>query len=275
VDFDPYATTTQADMLTKLGITVDSDAYGLLPTYDPTGADMAREAYDLRGESFGLQKEALGLRGEGLSASLATARRGSTGSLFDLTKQTLEKQGGTGFAGSGAGAQAMTNVRGDIISGFGDVSSDIGRRREGIAGELSGIGIDESQSYLDLQQDIWGMHQGYESDLLGAIGDLSTESWSYDANTSTTDAPYVYLPVDCHGKCSVHQGTGQYSACIQQCEDDATGGEITCPDGFILSGSECVDPNQYDGECPSGWYFDDSLGKCQQGSGSGSGSDRP
>ena len=53
VDFDPYTDTSQADMLAKLGITVDPDAYGLLPTYDPTGADIARDEYGLRGEEFG------------------------------------------------------------------------------------------------------------------------------------------------------------------------------------------------------------------------------
>ena len=56
VDFDPYANTSQADMLNKLGITVDSDETGLLPTYDPTGADMARASYDLRGDSLAYKK---------------------------------------------------------------------------------------------------------------------------------------------------------------------------------------------------------------------------
>ena len=278
VDFDPYATTTQADMLTKLSIDItDPEAYGLLPTYDPAGADMARQAYDLRGQSFGLQKDALALRGRGLDASLATARRGGTGSLLDLTQQGQQQQAGSLFAGHGAISRGIADVRSGIISGFGDVSADIGRQREGIAGQLSGIGVDEAQSYLDLQQDIWGMHRGYESDLLAAIGDLSAESWSYDADTSTEDDdPYVYLPVDCHGKCSAHaQDTGEYSACIQQCEDEAESGIITCPDGFILSGSECIDPNQYGGECPTGWYWDDALSKCQQGTGSGSDTDRP
>ena len=88
VDFDPYADTSQADMLFKLGITVDPDAMGLLPTYDPTGANMAREAYDLRTS--------------GLADTLATARRGGTRSLLDLTQQGQLKQAGSLFAGHGA-----------------------------------------------------------------------------------------------------------------------------------------------------------------------------
>ena len=266
VNFDPYANTSQAAMLAQLGIVVDPDAMGLLPTYDPTGANIAREAYDLRGSSFDLQREALGLRGEGLSASLATARRGGTGSLFDLTKQTQQQQGSTGFAGSGAGAQAMTNVRSDIVSGFGDVSADIGLKREGIAGELSGIGIDESQSYLDLQQDIFGMHQGYESDILAAVGDLGADDWHQTEEGD--DAPYVPPPIidTCGGQCSnLTVGSDAHSNCLQACEEDASGGA-----------GDVVDPYQYgEGNCPSGYYWDDALSKCQQGSGSGSDSDRP
>ena len=241
VDFDPYATTSQADMLAKLGITVDSDAMGLLPTYDPTGADMAREAYDLRGQSFGLQREALGLRGRGLDASLATARRGGTGSLLDLTQQGKLQEAGTGFVGSGAGAQTMTNVRGDIISGFGDVSADIGRQRSVIAGELSGLDIDESQSYLDLQQDIWRMQQGYESDLLGALGDLDSEDWNF--GTSNIDNPPPGDP--CGGECSGHSiGTPAYSFCIQMCEeslgDDEDITSTDCPPGYSYINGGCV-----------------------------------
>jgi len=264
VDFDPYADTSQADMLTKLGIVPDSDAYGLLPTYDPTGADMAREAYDLRGEGFDLQKEALALRGRGLDASLATARRTGTESLLDLTQQAQQKQAGTGFAGSGAGAQAMTNVRGDIISGFGDVSADIGLKREGIAGELSGIGVDEAQSYLDLQQDIWRMERGYESDLLSAIGDLGADDWRTEEGD---DAPYIPPPLidPCSGQCSnLIVGSDEHSNCIQACEGGSGGA------------GDVVDPNQYgEGNCPFGYYWDDALSKCQQGTGSGSDTDRP
>ena len=238
VNFDPYANTSQADMLAKLGITVDSDAMGLLPTYDPAGADMARESYDLRGESFGLQKDALALRGRGLDASLDTARRGSTGSLFDLTKQTQQQQGSTGFAGSGAGVQAMTNVRSDIVSGFGDVSSDIGRRKEGIAGELSGIGLDESQSYLNLQEDIYGMQQGYESDLLGAVGDLGEDDWRFGAGNDE----YVPPADPCGGQCSGYSpGSDAYSNCMQACEEGG-GGDITgtdCPPGYIYVNGGC------------------------------------
>ena len=238
VNFDPYANTSQADMLAKLGITVDSDAMGLLPTYDPTGADMAREAYDLRGESFGLQKDALALRGRGLDASLDTARRGSTGSLFDLTKQTTEKQGGSGFIKTGENVQAMTNVRGKVIDEFGDVSSDIGRRREGIAGELSGIGLDESQSYLGLQEDIYGMQQGYESDLLGAVGDLGEDDWRFGTGE------YTPPPADpCGGQCGNHSpGSEAYNNCMQSCQEGLGGGDITgtdCPPGYSYVNGGC------------------------------------
>ena len=248
VDFDPYANTSQADMLAKLGIEItDPDAMGLLPTYDPTGADMARESYDLRGESFGLQKDALALRGRGLDASLDTARRGSTGSLFDLTKQTQQQQGGTGFSGSGAGVQAMTNVRSDIVSGFGDVSSDIGRRKEGIAGELSGIGLDESQSYLNLQEDIYGMQQGYESDLLGAVGDLGENDWRLDSPVDMTQSA-SFDDSSCSAQCiNLEAGSADHTACMQACSGE--------------SGGEVVTENK----CPPGHYWDSALSKCQFG----------
>ena len=239
VDFDPYANTSQADMLFKLGISVDPDAMGLLPTYDLTGADIARESYDLRGQSFGLQKDALALRGRGLDASLATARRGGTGNLLDLTQQGQQQQAGSLFAGHGAISRAMTNVRENIISGFGDVSADIGRRREGIAGELSGIGLDESQSYLNLQQDIYGMQQGYESDLLGAVGDLGEDDWRFG-----TGHEYTPPPADpCGGQCgSLAMGSDAYNNCMQSCQEGLGGGDITgtdCPPGYSYVNGGC------------------------------------
>ena len=252
VDFDPYADTNQADMLAKLGITVDADAMGLLPPYDPMGADMARADYDLRGQSFELQRDALGLKKEGLADTLATARRGGARNLLNLTQQGQQQQAGSGFAGSGAGVQAMTNVRSDIISGFGDVSSDIGRQRKGIAGQLSGIGIDESQSYLDLQRDIWRMQQGYESDLLGAIGDLGEDSWSFGSTDDYTPPPSDPCAVQCGGH---SPGTPAYQTCYQQCQDSSSG-----------SGETPFVPQYGEGECPSGFYWDSAVGKCQQSS---------
>ena len=272
VDFDPYADTSQADMLTKLGIDItDPEAYGLLPTYDPMGADMARADYDLRGQSFELQRDALGLKKEGLADTLATARRTGAGNLLNLTQQGQQQQAGSLFAGHGAISRGMANVRSDIISGFGDVSADIGRQREGIAGQLSGIGIDESQSYLDLQRDIWRMQQGYESDLLGALGDSPEGSWSF----GSTHDEYTAPPADpCAGQCGNHSpGSPEYNTCMQMCEEGAHGGGNTgadgCADGFVWNGSECVSQVQYgDGNCPPGFYWDDALSKCQYGSGS-------
>jgi hypothetical protein len=214
VDFDPYATTSQADMLTKLGIDITNpDAYGLLPTYDPTGADITREKYDLTTA--------------GLSDTLATARRGSTGSLFDLTKQTQQTQAKSGFAGSGAGAQAMTNVRGDIISGFGDISADIGRR--------------EDQAYLDLQRDIFDERRGYESDLLAAIGDLDPAD--YDVNRREIGE----LGDTCNEQCGqvAAFGSPQFTACVENCQsgtsDDGDDGddEGFCAPGYSLVNGRC------------------------------------
>ena len=273
VDFDPYADTSQADMLAKLGITVDSDAMGLLPTYDPTGADMARNAY--------------GLRTSGLADTLATARRGGTRSLLDLTQQSQQQQAGTGFAGGGAGARAMTNVRSDIISGFGDIESDIGRR--------------EDQAYLDLQQDIWGIQRGYESDLLSAIGDLDPEDWSFgglpddddgdgDNQDCFRDCDEMYSSVgqreQCYDTCTGEDDYGdeeeddsgtledtcneqcagfeydsqQYNDCIDSCysgvgdDDDDTGTQ--CPSGYSYINGECIkDALNPENQCPPGFSY--------------------
>ena len=225
VDYDPYTDTSQADMLAKLGITVDPDAYGLLPTYDPTGADIARDEYGLRGEEFGLQREALALRDRGLDASLATARRGGTGSLFDLTKQTQQQQGGSGFIKTGENVQAMTNVRGDIVSRFGDIESDIGRRQE--------------QSYLDLQKDIWGERRDYERDLLAAVGDLPEDSWRFG------DIDREEVHDTCNEQCGgFAYGSQQYNDCLDACYGGGSGGddditETECPSGYTLVNGRC------------------------------------
>jgi len=103
IDIDPYANTTQADMLFKLGISVDPDAMGLLPTYDTTGADLAREAYRLRSD----------------------ATRGQfTGNLLDLTQQSQQQQAGSLFAGHGGISRAMADVRQDVLSGYGQAAHE-------------------------------------------------------------------------------------------------------------------------------------------------------
>jgi len=242
VDIDPYADTSMADMLTKLGITItDPSTTGGLPTYDPTGAGIAREAYDLRGEAYGLEREAFGLRSEGLSAELSTARRGGTGSLMDLTRQTQQQLGGSGFFMSGAGTQAMTNVRGDIISGFGDVSADVGRREEDIVRQLAGLDVDERQSYLDLQHDIYGMTRDYERDLLAAVGDLPEGSYRF--GTGDVEDAYTAPADPCGGQCSnFPAGSDAHSNCMQACQEGLGGGDTSvtgCPSGYSLVNGRC------------------------------------
>ena len=98
VDIDPYADTSLADSLQKMNISVDNDAMGLLPTYDTTGANLARQAYGLRSDAL---------------------RTSATGNLLDLTQQRTIQSGATGFAGAGAGIQAYKDVREDIVGGYG------------------------------------------------------------------------------------------------------------------------------------------------------------
>jgi len=213
VDYDPYADTSQADMLFKLGITVDPDAMGLLPTYDPTGANMARDAYDLRTS--------------GLADTLATARRGGTRSLLDLTQQGQLKQAGSLFAGHGAISRGMANVRSGIISGFGDIESDVGRR--------------EDQAYLDLQQDIWRMQQGYERDLISAVGDLPEGSWSFGDTPPPPPPPGD--DVNCYSDCLGRGFSEDY--CEQSCGGSSgDNGDDPIGDDCASRGlSECTDPN--------------------------------
>ena len=211
VDFDPYSDTSQADMLSKMGIIVGDDALGLLPTYDPTGVNITREKYDLTTA--------------GLSDTLETARRGGTRSLLDLTQQAQQKQAGTGFAGSGAGAQAMTNVRSDIISGFGDIASDIGRR--------------EDRAYLDLQKDIWGERRDYERELLAAVGDLPEDSWRFG------DIDREEVHDTCNEQCGgFAYGSQQYNDCLDACYGGGSGGddditETECPPGYTYVNGRC------------------------------------
>jgi len=135
VDFDPYADTTQADLLERFGIDVDADSTGLLPTYDSTGADLAREAHRLRGDA---------------------TRGKATGSLLDLTQQTALIGGGAGFKETGAGTQAYNVGREDVVTGLAqaaqeqylDLQRDIHGIQRGYESELlSAIG--------DLPEESW------------------------------------------------------------------------------------------------------------------------
>ena len=148
VDIDPYADTSLADSLQKMNISVDNDAMGLLPTYDTTGANLARQAYDIRSD-----------------ATRATA----TGNLLDLTKQRDMQAGSTGFSGAGAGVKAYTDVREDVVGGY---------------------GAQAQEQYLGLQRDIYGIQRDYQRELTSAIGDLDEDDWSFaegsNANIVTT-----------------------------------------------------------------------------------------
>ena len=136
VDFDPYEYTNQQDTLDKLGISITNpNAKSLLPTYDRTSEDMAREGYNLRSDP---------------------TTRGARGSLFDLTTETNIKKGGTGFSGSGMYDSTYSNVREDIVSGFGQAADE---------------------QYLDFQRDILGIRKDYEGNLLSAVGDLDPDDY--------------------------------------------------------------------------------------------------
>ena len=97
VDIDPYEDTTREETLRNLGILVYENT-DMLPTYDTTGANLARELYGVRKEQ-----------------SQSQAR----GSLMDLNTQIAEKSATAGFAGQGAVPKAMSGVRDDIVSGYG------------------------------------------------------------------------------------------------------------------------------------------------------------
>ena len=175
VDFDPYADTTQADLLVRFGIDVDADSTGLLPTYDSTGADLAREAYRLR----------------------SGATRGqATGSLLDLTRETALKTGGAGFKKIGGGEQAYQDVRGDVITGFGETAE---------------------QQYLDLQRDISGIQRGYEQELVSAVGDLPEESWRFRGDLD--DSTYIPEPGEtCADKGFQECDNGECVESLSDCE---------------------------------------------------------
>ena len=271
VDYDPYADTNQADMLLKLGISVNPDAMGLLPTYDPAGANMAREAYSLRKA--------------GLSDAFATARRGGTSSLLDLSQQGQQQQAGSLFAGHGAISRGMANVRSDIISGFGDISSDFGRKQD--------------QAYLDLQQDIYGMRQGYERDLISAVGDLPEGSWSFGASGDTGDDDRYGCAQQCQ---NATFGSEAYRDCVDRCndqgdqdddigdddigDDDIGDDDIGDDDTVDICNEQCsnfaFDSPMYnqcideceggttgddaddENQCPDNWFWNEEMGKCQQ-----------
>ena len=136
VDIDPYADTNQQDTLDKLGISITNpSAKSLLPTYDTLGADMVRQSYSLRSDAL---------------------RRGATGSLFDLTTQSSLQGAASGFQLPGARERAYSDVREDVVSGYGAKSQE---------------------QYLDFQKDIYGLQKDYERDLLSAVGDLDPDDY--------------------------------------------------------------------------------------------------
>jgi hypothetical protein len=143
VDFDPYAETTQADMLTRLGITItDPEAYGLLPTYDTTGAGLFRDAHKLRG---------------------AATKEQATGSLLGLTKQTQLGQAGSMFAGAGASEQAYDVGREDVITGYGQAAHEqyLDLQRD-ISGLETGYERELLAAVGDLPEDSWSFGETKE-----------------------------------------------------------------------------------------------------------------
>ena len=177
VDIDPFADTTQADMLFKLGISVNPSAMGLLPTYDSTGADLAREAYRLRSD----------------------ATRGQfTGNLLDLTQQSQQQQAGSLFAGHGGISRAMADVRQDVVSGYGqaaheqylDLQRDIHGIETGFKRELvSAIG--------DLDPDEWRFGAPPPSDIFegtGFGGGIPTDETTGDTTGDTTGGTTTQSP---------------------------------------------------------------------------------
>lgn len=219
VDFDPYSSPTQAELLQQMGITVDTGAMGLLPTYDTTGQEMMQEAYNLRGQ--------------GLTSALGQARAGGTQSLLDLQRQATGQQAGAGFAGAGAGVRAAGDVRENIVRGFGEAAGDIGRQRE--------------QSYLDLQRDVWGAQQAYERELTSAIGDLDPESWRFSSSGSSGGT--------CNEQCAHLQGE-QRDICWDECQGGQTEDEgqnygtyRTCNQQGRCGYAECTNPNGCQDEC--------------------------
>lgn len=111
VDVDPWADTSQQDVLDKLNIDIYSGAMGLLPTYDPTGANLMREEYSL-GES--------------------SRRHGAQQDLLGMTQAASQGQAQSGFSTSGANIEALSNTREDISRGFGQAAreAELGLRQD-------------------------------------------------------------------------------------------------------------------------------------------------
>lgn len=136
VDIDPYADTSQEETLKNLGILVHEGS-DMLPTYDTTGANLARRLYEVRQDQ---------------------GREQAVGSLMDLNRQITEKSATGGFAGQGALPQAMTDVRDDIVSGY---------------------GLSAQEDYLNLQKTMHGFHKDFERDILAGLEDMPEGSWDF------------------------------------------------------------------------------------------------
>ena len=176
VDFDPYENTNLADSLAKMNIEVDSQAMGLLPTYDPMGATLARTSYEY-----------------GQDANLQAGQK----AMEDTTSQFRERRGATGLT-MGADIAALTDVRGDVSRGFGQKArEDYLSLQEDVYNINQGYDRDLQSGISDLDPDSWSFVEQDDDEVYGVTSDKVGGSGQPPTSEGICDTGFY----ECQGVC--------------------------------------------------------------------------
>jgi hypothetical protein len=186
--------------------------------------DEQREQFE---EQYAYDPTREGVIFEDYGRAITGATQSGQQSLMGAGQQMQQSQAKAGFAGGGAGQQAMSQQRGTIMQDF-----------------LSQEGAAKSSLFKGVRSEREQWMADVSSGLNRLQGQEGTEDYSsYDGGAEHDN---------CNEQCGGFEfGSFQYNDCLEACYGGDTGGDTggdsSCPNGWVWNGSECVNQNQYGG----------------------------
>jgi hypothetical protein len=186
--------------------------------------DEQREKFE---EQYAYDPTREGVIFEDYGRAITGATQAGQQNLMGAGQKMQQAQAKSGFAGGGAGQQAMSQQRGTIMQDF-----------------LSQEGAAKSSLFKGVRSEREQWMADVSSGLNRLQGQEGTEDYSsYDGGAEHDN---------CNEQCGGFEfGSFQYNDCLEACYGGDTGGDTggdsSCPNGWVWNGSECVNQNQYGG----------------------------